>query len=308
MEKGHGNLTTRIAVIGGIIVAAILILGTVWMVRSARNDTETAAEKVSLLYLDELAGRREQVVEDKLNDHIDTIRVTVSLMTEEDLSDPEHLQAYQSRMKRLYDLEKFAFVDTDGLIYTALGMQTNIDDYQFDHTGLTEPEISIVHHGSEDSEVVIAVPTDIRFNGKDLKVCFMEIDMQVMLESISMVTQNSEATYCNIYTSEGIPLSNAVLGGMADESNLLEALSHAEFQEGYSLEQVTADFGQGKGGIVSFSYNDTREMLCYTPVKGTDWLLTYLISASVISNQIRPVTDGPITRSHSHHRADGQRL
>ena len=105
MRNGRKNVTVRIAVIGGILVAAILVLGTVWMGHSASRDTDSAVRSVSLLYLDELAGRREQVVEDTLNDSSEKIRTAVDLMTEEDLSDEEHLRAYQARMKKLYDLE-----------------------------------------------------------------------------------------------------------------------------------------------------------------------------------------------------------
>ena len=297
MKNERKNLTVRIAVIGGIIVAAILVIGTIWMGQSARRDTDDAARSVSLLYLDELAGRRGQVVEETLNDDIGKIRVAVELMTDEDLSDIEHLQAYQARMKKLYDLEKFAFVDTDGLIYTSRGTQTNIDDYQFDHTSLEKPEISIVNTDStENRKVVIAVPVDRTLGDKRLTVCFMEIDMAVMLGSVS-VTQNTDSTYCNIYTADGIPLSNQVLAGTATESNLFDALANASFREGYSLEQVRADFAQGKRGIVSFNYNGEREMLSYVPVKNTDWFLTYLIREKVISDRIGAVSNGIITRS-----------
>ena len=297
MKNERKNLTVRIAVIGGIIVAAILVIGTIWMGQSARRDTDDAARSVSLLYLDELAGRRGQVVEETLNDDIGKIRVAVELMTDEDLSDIEHLQAYQARMKKLYDLEKFAFVDTDGLIYTSRETQTNIDDYQFEHTSLEKPEISIVNTDStEDRKVVIAVPVDRMLGDKRLTVCFMEIDMAVMLGSVS-VTQNTDSTYCNIYTADGIPLSNQVLAGTATESNLFDALANASFREGYSLEQVRADFVQKKRGIASFNYNGAREMLSYVPVKDTDWFLTYLIREKVISDRIGAVSNGIITRS-----------
>ena len=59
----------------------------------ARRDTEEAVRSVSLLYLDELAGRREQVVEDNLREKIQTIRVAIDLMTDEDTSDKAHLEA-----------------------------------------------------------------------------------------------------------------------------------------------------------------------------------------------------------------------
>ena len=107
--------TARISIIGSLIIALIIVLGTIWVVRSAQSDNEKAVRAVSVLYLDELAGRREQVVENNLQNKIRDLRVAVDLMSDEDLSDPEHLRAYQARMKKLYRLEKFAFVDTDGV-------------------------------------------------------------------------------------------------------------------------------------------------------------------------------------------------
>ena len=128
VKQVKSNRTATIAVVGSIILAVILVLGTVWMGYNAKRDTEDAVRSVSLLYLDELAGRREQVVEKNLQDKIQTIRVAIELMTEEDLSDKAHLEAYQTRMKQLYHLDKFAFVDTDGLIYTSAGTDNNIAD------------------------------------------------------------------------------------------------------------------------------------------------------------------------------------
>ena len=169
-QRDRGGTVLPIAVIAGFIVLAILVVGTIIIGQSARSDTEEAVRKVSLLYLDELAGRREQVVEYNLNRNIETIETAIRLMTEEDLSDSEHLQKYQARMKELYKLDKFAFVDTNGLIYTALGTQTNIDAYSFDHRTLNAPEISILNPDSTEKKVVIAIPVDMAFMGETLKV------------------------------------------------------------------------------------------------------------------------------------------
>ena len=143
MAAEKKNLTTRIAVIGVLVVAAIMVGGTVWMSQSASRDTEDAVRSVSLLYLDELAGRREQVVESNLADDIARMETAVGLLNEEDLSDVEHLQAYQAEMKQLFKLEKFAFVDTNGTIYTATGSQEDISEYDFEYSAIAGPEISL---------------------------------------------------------------------------------------------------------------------------------------------------------------------
>ncbi len=74
-------------------------------------------------------------------------------------------------------------------------------------------------------------------------------------------------------------------------------LSYAEYEEGYSHAKVVRDFTEGNKGVVSFSYNGIRETLSYTPVRGTDWLLTYLVRESVIREQIDSVSDTIIRRS-----------
>ena len=296
MEKRKNN-TTLIAVTGGIILVLVLVVGTLWTGRSARTDTESAVHSVSLLFLDELAGRREQVVASNLQEKINTIETALELMTDDDLSDLEHLQAYQARMKRLFVLEKFAFVDKDGLIYTAMGIQNDINQYQFDHLNLKGPEISIKNLKSDDKKVIIAVPVDMIFQNKKLVVCFMEIDMDEMLAGVSMVAQEGGSTFCNLYTYDGIALTDTVLGGLAQEDNLLEALEHADFDSGYSLEKMVKDFEEGNRGEIAFSYNGINETLSYVPVTGTNWFLTYLIRESVIIENISAISSGIIRRS-----------
>ena len=297
MDAVRKNHTATIAIVGSLVLALILVAGTIWMGQNAKKDTEEAVRTVSLLYLDELAGRREQVVEDNLMDKVQTIRIAIDLMTEEDLSDKAHLEAYQTRMKQLLKLDKFAFVDTDGLIYSSTGTQTNIEEYDFDYKTLTKPEISIFNLGGTEERVIIAVPVQIAFQGKTLSVCFMAIDMEEMLSGVSMSTNTRDATFCNIYTESGNALTNSVLGGLAMEDNLLDAMRIAEFEPPYSYDSFVQEFQSGARGVASFSYNGIRETLTYIPVGGTDWQLTYLIRESVISERISAISSGTIQRS-----------
>ena len=298
MDNGQKNGIMRAAVIGSVIVAIILVLGTLWTGKNASNDTETAVRTVSLLYLDELAGRREQVVSSTLSAYISDMDIAIGLLDKEDLSSLERLQAYQSQMKQLYGLEKFAFIDTNGLIYTSRGTRTDIDQYRIDYNHLTEPKISIKNAEGNNKKVVIAMPIDhLPFNGNSLVVCFMEIDMGRMLEGMSLQANNNNTTFCNIYTSDGIALTNVVLGGLSSENNLIMAMQKADFDKGHSLERMREDFSTHKAGIVSFTYNNIKETMCYVPIHNTDWMLTYLVRESVISEQISSISDGIVFRS-----------
>ena len=296
LNKEQRNVLKTIYLVGGILVILIIVFGTILMSRRASADTEEAVKKVSHLYLDELAGRREQVIKNNMNIKISDMQVAVGLMSDVDKSDVPHLQEYQARMKKLYKLEKFAFIDSNGLIYTALGTQDNIDDYSFDYKNISEPEISILNLNSLDKKVVIAYPVDIPFNGDVLKVCFMEINMNEMLSGVSMESDNNGTTFCNIYTHDGIALTNTILGGLAVEDNLLDAMQNADYDKGYSYNQFVDAFGNGKRGVVSFTYNGTSETLSFVPVEGTDWNLTYLVRESIITDEIRSINDDIVRR------------
>ena len=291
------NLMTA-AITGGIIIALILVLGTLWSGESARSDTQQAVRNVSLLYLEELASRREQVVASTLNDYVSDMDVALGLLTSDDLDSVQSLQAYQLRMKQLYGLEKFAFVDENGTIYTSRGTRKDINQYAFDHKTISEPEVSIKNAGGDNIKVVIAMPTDrLPYEGHFLEICFMEIDMNTMLRNISLQSSANSTTFCNIYTSEGYSLTNTVLGGLASEDNLLSALENATFENGYDIEMVRNDFNNGQTGVVSFTYNNIKESMYYVPVHRTDWMLTYLIRESVISEQIDAISEGIVMRS-----------
>ena len=99
MKEKRSRKVIAVAVSTGILIAAILIIGTLWSGHKARQDTEKAVSSVSLFYLDELAGRREQVVSSALKKNIKDLKTAVGLMTADDLDDIEHLQDYQARMK-----------------------------------------------------------------------------------------------------------------------------------------------------------------------------------------------------------------
>ena len=301
MEGKRRKRTILIVVISAAILIGILVGGMILLARNAHNDASDAARSVSLLYMDELAGRREQVVEDNLNNNISVIDIAIQMLTDEDLSDLEHMRNYQRRVKKFFNLERFAFVDEEGNIYTAdEGIRKETDQYPVDLVNLSETEIFIRNEKEPDKQVIIAVPIRDKgksIDGQNLVTCFMEIDMDVMLKGVSMEAQSSDTTFSNIYTSDGIALSNTVLGGLAVEDNLLEALSRAEYEDGYSYEQVLKDFREGTRGVTAFSYDGIRETLSYVPVSGTDWMLTYLVREKVISEQIESVSGSIITRS-----------
>ena len=291
MKEQENKSAVRFLVLVALIVATLVTIGTLRMGQNAKKANDDTVRAISNFYLDELAGRREQVIASNLNSHIRDIRMAVSLLTENDLRDLKHLRAYQTKMRNLYGLDKFAFVGSDGLIYTSQGVRRNLKDYDFDPEKLSGPKTSVRSIGTV-RKAVIAVPVDdIKCEDVTFRVCFMEIDMDVLLRGLSLQSDSNDTTFCNIYTRKGEAFTNMVLGGLAKEDNLLKALKRAKYDSGFSMEQVENDFAEGKPNIVSFTYDGIRETLDYVPIEGTDWMLTYLVRESVISEQVSDISE-----------------
>lgn len=285
-------------IVGSLLVALVMLLGTVWTGRAANDSMQEAVRSVSLMYLDELAGRREQVIASNLQDNINNISSGISLMDEIDLTDSEHLRSYQRRMKKAFGLERFAFIDENGKVYTSRGTEADASGYTFDYRTLSKPEISLIEEGETGRSVIIAVPINpIQFNGQNLSVCFTQISLDKLMDGMSIAAETSDTTFCNIYTQDGEALTDMVLGGLAKEDNLLQALRHAEFDSGYTYEDLEEDFASLNEGVVTFKYGDIDETLYYEPIAGTNWMLTYLIRESIIADRISSVSNKIITRN-----------
>lgn len=297
MKKKTNNIM-KFSFFGVLLVAAILTLGTFWTNISAKRDTEQAVRSVSLLYLDELTERREQVLHSRLDRYITIIQKSIGMIRDDDMDNTTNLQAYQTRIKQIYSLEEFAFVDANGLILTSSGASTEIDRYNFNYNNLTDMEISIKEQDDGNKKVVIAIPaTNLEFNGVTITSCFIEVDISVMLNGVLLEPGNNNTTFSNIYTKDGVALTDMPFGSLSADDNLLEELETAEYAEPNSFAGVKSDFENHEEGVVSCIYGGYRKTLSYVPIRGTDWMLVYLIREDAINDQINSISFGIITRS-----------
>ncbi|MDE5909131.1 MAG: response regulator [Lachnospiraceae bacterium] len=289
--------TAVYAIVGGSIIVSILLITSIWVSNMARIGTSQAVSKVSEFYLEELAGRRAQVVSEELKNGFAYIESSLEILDESDLESQEALRAFLGKVKKLHGVDKFALVDENGNVYTEHSTSSGLSRYDFLSEDLTEPVIGTTNlHGAK-KQVILAVPVEnVYFQGLQIKVCFIQINIDEMISSLSLQTGNNE-TYCGLYYRNGESLTNEDFGNFKSENNILSALKEAEIDEKFSYEQLENDFAAGRSGQISFNYFGSREDLCYVPVEGTNWMLTILIGDNVISDQISSISSGMMNRS-----------
>ncbi len=296
VRKRQLKNTAAYAVAGGIVIAAILLITTIWVSNSARVGTDQAVNRVSGFYLEELAGRRAQVVSEELKNNFSYIENALAIMDESHLKSQETLRRFLGRVKKLYGVNRFALVDENGIVYTEHSTTSGLSRYGFLSEEVTEPVISTANLYGAKKQVILAVPVEqIFFQGVKMKVCFIQINIDEMLSSLTLQTNNNE-TYCSLYYNNGECLTNEEFGNLKPGKNLLDALGDADINDGYSYEQTESDFVNGRPGQISFRYEGAQEALCYIPVQGTNWMLTILIRDNVISSHISSISSGMMSR------------
>jgi len=263
----------------------------------ARAGTSQAVSRVSEFYLEELAGRRAEVVSEELKNGFAYMKNALEILDESDLESEETLQEFLGKVKKLYGIDRFALVNENGIVYTEHDTTSGFSKYSFLSEELTEPVISTANlHGAK-KQVILAAPVEnVDFMGSQIKVCFVQINIDEMISSMTLQTGDNE-TYCGLYHHNGESLTNNDFGNFKAENNLLTILENAQIDEKFSYEQMENDFITGNPGQISFNYLGSRQDLCYVPVEGTNWMLTILIGDNVISDQISSISSGMMKRS-----------
>ncbi len=296
-EKQQRKQTVTFALLGGGIIAAILLITTIWASNRARIGTSQAVSRVSEFYLEELAGRRAQVVSEELKNHVAYIKNALDILEPDDLESQESLRQFLGKVKKLYGVDKFAFVDENGIVYTQHSTTSGLSRYGFLSEELTTPVIHTQNLYGAKKQVILAIPVeDVFFQGVRIKICFIQINISEMLSSLTLQTNDNE-TYCNLYYRNGESLTNDSFGYLTAGKNLLSELEKAEMKEGSSHKKLSDDFANGNPGQISFKYQESEEELCYIPVEGTNWMLTILIRNNVISDQIGSISSRMMKRS-----------
>jgi len=296
MDQEQRRQTVTYTVWGGLVIAAVLLLTTVWVSGSARTGTDQAVERVSEFYLDELAGRRAQVVSEELKNYTGYMERAREILEDADLESQETLRRFLGKVETLYDVDKFAMVDENGIVYSENSTVSGLSRYSFLSEELTEPVIRTLNLYGAKKQVLLATPVeDVSFQGVRIKACFIQLNIARMLSSLTLQTSGSE-TYYNLYYRNGESLTEDNFGYLTAGNNLLLSLKDAKMEKESDYDRFADDFLSGRQGQISFTYEEMKEGLCYIPVEGTNWMLTILIRNNVISEQISSISSGMMSR------------
>ena len=279
---------TITAAIGSALIMIMVIANTYWAYKQAISSTNQAVSAVSAFYLESMADRRAKTITNLINNNFDYMEKAVSVIDDEKIESQEDLREAIGRMRRLLSLNRFALVDEDDIVYTQYTTYTGGSRHPFlAKKTLDGKMISTVFLYGSSKELCLAIPIDIKIMGKQFKACFVQIDINDIVDLLAFDDQ--ESTHFALYSTNGGNISETELGPLIGTENIFEATNGNVSDEKWN--SFRDDFANGNRGTLTFTINGVVDTIFYEPVPDTGWELVVMIRESVIQDQIQEISE-----------------
>ena len=276
------------------LVLAICAGCFVWLIVSSEQITLSSGEKLNRMYLQELTAQIDSHFDTGLNARFSALHTIADSVNDDDLKDQAALTAFLQNAQEHNDFHFLAFLDENSLYYSVDGVRPAASRLSFLADLLQGKSNRISYNEAllNENMILVGVTIDpIVYGGNT----FIAMLAGLTNESFSshMALQNSETQTCaSIATSKGsFIIHNTFNDDLPLGTNVLTKLeTYATFNEGYSLEQVRADFESRSSGMTIFYAGSHLQCMYYAPIEGTDWLMLVQIPYDVIDQLVSKQT------------------
>ena len=284
------------AVIGSILVLLVVTAAALWTASGTRTAADHAAFAVSEFYLEELAGRRSEIVTSFLETKAQQMERAVSLLNPKILESQETLRKYIGNVEAIQGMGLFALVDEDNVVYTEYSTYNGGSRYSFlsgpDSEKRTITTSSIYGAGKQ---ICLSIPVrNQSFQGKKLKNCFIEIEMDDIVSILAFSAKESGTDF-SLYYRNGANLTGLDFGDLSRNGNLIQEMQ--QYLPETEWQDFSTRFQAGESGEVTFSRAGKKQILYFKSIPETGWMITVLIPESLISGKVNSVRNQMMTRS-----------
>lgn len=280
----------------------LIILFLIMSLRTAdttQEVTDKAIDKISHFYIEEIAKNRASLISNELDKKYNYVNNALDIISQKDLESPKALRNYLGNMRRLYNMDTFALVDENGLVYTSHSTCSGKTRYSFLAEKITKPIYSTVLNYGGEKQLFLAVPvTGVYFNNSKIIACFVEININQMMRSMTYRYDNME-TYVNLYYKNGESLTNTAFGNIPSGLNILSVISAGD-NDSKQFKKIKNDFESGVAGLAEVYYSGEEAHLYYIPVQNTGWILTILVYETAIDEQVSTNIESLMKQTRIH--------
>ena len=270
------------------LILLVLFFSILW--RTYQNETQETVTNISEVYLQEMTTQVSNHFTTNMDSQFSQIRTVVNTLSETELSDTANLTAFLSQLQENNDFSHVALISANGMAYSPNGAMPAISkikelDRLLSGTGRLISVNETIW--GEDMLMLGMSITPKAFGNEQLAAIVVGIDTAQIGEKL-ILNKSGTDSHSSIVTDEGDFIIESDLPEMAGQgSNLFSILNRkAAFDQGYDLDTILQDIGQGRSGMVSLRIGDYHEYAYYTPIPETGWYVFTSMGYDTVNSQV----------------------
>ena len=277
------------AIIGSVLIIAMVTANTLWTSRKTDAATSDAVSEVSSFYLEAMADHGAKTLTNLIGSNFEQMDKAVAFISDEGIHTQDDLRYSIGTVKTLLNLNRFALVDEDNIVYTQYTTYTGRSRHTFlSDENLTDRIITTVSPYGSSKQLCLAIPTPgLKLMNKNFKACFVMLDISDIVDLLAL--DDEGRTSFALYAKNGGNLSDTELGPVIITHNFFDALKTVVPEDVWN--EHYANFQNEEQGSLTFATGEAEETLFYVPIPETGWEMAVLIRESVIQNRIRDISE-----------------
>lgn len=273
-----------------VVMAVVCTLCFIWLIRASSKASQKAGVEMDTLYLRELTTQTIGHFNTSINSQFSQLRITVTSMKGEDVRDLETLTSYLRQVQEHNNFNFFALVDDQGKYYCANGVFPGASKISF-LGPLLKGEKNLLSYNEtilgEDIILIGEAIAPIAFEERTMVGVLAGLDVNVINSQLSLKKEDAKTYSSMIERSGKFIINNSYNSRLSQSTNVISKLrKYAEFEPGYSLEDVQEALKNGRSGLSAYEIEGEKQYMYYAPIQGTDWYLLTIIPNEVVDSTI----------------------
>ncbi len=287
MSENHDKRISHRRFYAVLILAIVLVcLLVIWLIAAAAGITSGFTKNMNTIYLREMTNLTQANFKSGLSMRYSGLRAVAESVNDDDLESLKTMERFITAAEQNNNFEFMAFVDKDGFYYSRDGKRPAASKLSF-LAELLNGEDELVSYNEtflDDNMIVLGTQiTPIRFGGADIIAIIAGFTADSIGQHLFLRSEDGQ-TNASIVTGDGsFIVYNTFFSDLPRGSNIISKFrEYAEFDKGFSVEQIEDDFKKGNAGMVVFKAAGIHMCMYYSPIEGTEWYMLMEVPYAVV--------------------------
>lgn len=268
------------------VLASVVLVFIGFTLTKFNKDIQKRVYKLQISSMQNISKQGGAVVEKNLEGMVNTLyALTNFLVEDEDFANAEHLEKLRDfAEERNVMFQRFGIADASGNAKVTNGKRINISSRQYFQECMQKKRASSEIKKSDLTEemiCIIAVP--ILKEGEAIGVLYGCADLKVFNIYENTILEN-EKTYIQVIDTDGTYIVKEPSIMLGKRNNIFDGLSRVESQ--LNLREIQEKVKNEEPTYIEISDGESRETVCFTPLKLNHWCVVTVMDQSSITNSI----------------------